>query len=192
MISPPPGVSISATIGRKYEATPSALILSSISRLADSLSVFCTSRMHTPRAPGRIRHRSIAASAKWCDFPEPRPPYAALYRAGSSSGANAPGLRSVSVAGINDAALDPLHDRPAVLSAKLMLVDDVPGGLEQQPQPGELVVKFDHEPTLGIPRPASDRAAHGFRQRGDRLGAIDTARGDIAHVVERDMLQLHQ
>lgn len=38
--------------------------------------------------------RSIALSAKKYDLPDPRPPYAPLYRAGASSGTNALGVSS--------------------------------------------------------------------------------------------------
>ena len=43
--------------------------LVSIRRLADSLSVFCVSRMQTASVPGSTMHSSTMSSAKKCDLP---------------------------------------------------------------------------------------------------------------------------
>ena len=52
----------------------------SCKRLADSLSDFCTSRIHTARKPLLSAALAIIKSANAWDFAEPRPPCAALYR----------------------------------------------------------------------------------------------------------------
>ena len=62
-----------------------ASILISSSFLTDWRKDFCTSRTQTISVRSAT-DRSIASSAKKCDFPDPRPPQAARYLAGFSSG----------------------------------------------------------------------------------------------------------
>ena len=89
---PLPGVMIWSFIIRKCSPSPRALILSSISRLADSFRLFCTSRTQTMRAPDLLAAFSTASVANACDLPEPRPPYAALYRDAPMNGSNSAGI----------------------------------------------------------------------------------------------------
>src|SRR5258707_1225322 len=86
MIMPSPGVSILSLYSLKPAPMPSEAILLSISRLLDCASDRCASRMQTASVPRSAWQVSTRSSPKKCDFPEPRPPKAPLYRTGWSSG----------------------------------------------------------------------------------------------------------
>ncbi len=78
MITPPPGVRISASSTSNRCPTPSDLILSSTSSLTLFLRLFCTSRTQAARKPFCDVARITSISAKAWDLPEPRPPCAPL------------------------------------------------------------------------------------------------------------------
>lgn len=59
--------------------------------------------MQTALSPGSSSARSIRASAKKCDLPDPRPPYAALNLAGLSSGRK---TLAVGIFRVDDCPLD--------------------------------------------------------------------------------------
>src|ERR1700753_2263985 len=103
MIKPSPGVSILSLNSLKPWPRPSAAILLSISRLDESASVRCASRMQTASVPRSAWQVSTRSSPKKCDLPEPLPPNAPLYRAGASSGSN---TRAVGILRVDNDAFD--------------------------------------------------------------------------------------
>src|SRR5882757_11574147 len=113
---PSPGVSILSLYNLKPPPTPSAAILLSISRLLDCASVSCASRMQTADVPRSAWQISTRSSPKKCDFPEPLPPYALLYRAGASSGSK---IRAVGIFRTDNDALDSMDQFKGAIAAVL-------------------------------------------------------------------------
>src|SRR6267154_4157594 len=103
MMTPSPGVSILSLKTLNPCPRPSAAILLSIRRLEDCASVRCASRMQTAEVPRSAWQVSTRSSPKKCDFPEPRPPNAALYLAGRKSGSK---IRAVGIFRMDNDTLD--------------------------------------------------------------------------------------
>src|SRR3979411_1757351 len=103
MMMPSPGVSILSLKILNPLPTPREAILLSISRLEDCASVRCASRMQTASVPRSAWQVSTRSSPKKWDFPEPRPPCAALYRAGTSNGSK---ILAVGIFRVDNDALD--------------------------------------------------------------------------------------
>src|SRR5690606_32411862 len=102
----PPFRRISAVRMSNRWATPRLRIFDSISAFALNLSERCTSRMQTKRSDGSQTIASTACSARKCDFPDARPPFAPLYRDGCMKGSahrGTPLSISIAVATVDDA-----------------------------------------------------------------------------------------
>src|SRR4051812_48306744 len=103
-------------------------------RFTDSLRLFWTSRTQTMRVPGRWTQRSTASSAKKCDLPELRPPCAALYRAGPSSGSK---TSAVGILRTDKHALDKLYPQRVVFIPGQRLLGLSPSAIEQRRARGD-------------------------------------------------------
>src|SRR5215471_14531656 len=96
---------------RKCSSRPSFLIFASTSLFDDWARVRCTSRTQTESVPGSSAPASSTRSSpKKCDLPEPRPPWAPLYLAVSSSGRNTRAVGISSVRLVMSIWLDFVHD----------------------------------------------------------------------------------
>jgi len=86
LVALPPSRLISVWVTSNRCPTPKSRILFSSSFLAENLSDFWISRTQTACVVGSYMHRSISASAKKCDLPDERPPFAPFNRLGGISG----------------------------------------------------------------------------------------------------------
>src|SRR6266852_690414 len=116
IMMPSPGASILSLNILNWRPSPRAAILLSITRVLDCASVRWDSRMQTAEVPRSAWQVSTSNSPKKCDLPEPRPPYAALYRAGTKSGSN---ILAVGILRMDNDALDSMDQFESAVIAIL-------------------------------------------------------------------------